>query len=109
MQTRDLIMMFAFDPTIKLGDILTIASFLGIGISAYYNIKGRLDVGSLKMSNLAVEVEAIKETLKVTSSTLTVVATQKVEIDYMKQDIFELKHGHGFVLPFPNKSANTSP
>lgn len=93
-------MNFAFDPTLKLGDVLTIATFLGVGISAYYNIKGRLDVGSVKMTNLDTEIKSIKETLKVQSNTLTIVATQKVEIEHIKQDIFELKHGEGFVLPF---------
>lgn len=92
-------MNFNFDPTIKLGDILTVASFLGIGISAYYNIKGKLDVGQLIMSTLDTEVKDIKETLKLNASTLTLVATQKVEIEHIKQDIYELKHGEGFVLP----------
>ena len=85
--------MFNFDPTIKLGDILTIASFLGIGISAYNNIKGKLEVGQLIMSTLDTEIKDIKETLKLNASTLTLVATQKVEIEHIKQDIIDLKHG----------------
>lgn len=106
MQTWELKTMFNFDPTVKLGDILTIASFLGIGIAAYYNIKSRLDVGQLIMTTLQKEVEDIKETLKLNATTLTLVATQKIEIQHMQQDINELKHGHGFVLPFPNKSSD---
>lgn len=94
-------MNLTFDATIKLGDLLTVASFLGIGITAFYNIKERLNTGQFVMETMQKEIADIKETLKLNASTLTLVATQKVELDNIKQDIFELKHGHGFVLPFP--------
>lgn len=88
-------MNFAFDATLRLGDVITIAAFLGIGISAYYNIKGRLDIGSITMENLAAKIDMLEETIKLNSSTLQLVAIQKVEIDHIKQDIYELKHGEG--------------
>lgn len=94
-------MNFSFDATIKLGDLLTIASFLGVGVSAYISIRERLNTGQLVMQGMQKEIVNIQETLKATASTLTIVATQKVEIEHLKQDITELKHGQGFVLPFP--------
>jgi hypothetical protein len=88
--------MFNFDPTIKLGDLLTIASFLGLGVAAYYNLKSELKI-------LAIEVMALKKSEEFNSTTLRLVATQKVEIDHIKQDINELKHGEGFVFPLKQR------
>jgi len=88
--------MFNFDPTIKLGDLLTIGMFLGVGLSAFYNIKGQLSI-------LSVEVNSLKRAEEYNSTTLRLVAVQKVEIDHMKQDIHELKHGEGFVFPLKQK------
>lgn len=88
--------MFNFDPTIKLGDLLTVASFVGIGFGAFYKVKGRLDIHNLKLTTL-------EETLKTNTATMNLVATQKVEIDHIKQDIFELKHGEGFIFPIRPK------
>ena len=82
--------MFNFDPTIKLGDVLTIASFLGVGISAFYNIRGRLDMHNLRLTTMETSVKSVLETLGI-------VATQKVEIDHIKDDVRELRHGKGFV------------
>jgi ABC-type uncharacterized transport system YnjBCD ATPase subunit len=100
-------MNFAFDATIKLGDMLTIASFLGVGISAYISIRERLNTGQLVMQGMQKKIVNIQETLKLTATTLTLVATQRVEIEHLKQDIIELKHGHGFVLPFPPAQKTT--
>lgn len=107
MQIRTSAMNFAFDATIKLGDVLTIASFLGIGITAFYNIRERLNTGQFVMESMQKEIAGIQETLKATASTLTIVATQKVELEHIKQDVQELKHGHGFVLPFPPTQKTT--
>lgn len=88
--------MLNFDPTIKLGDLLTIASFLGVGLTAFYNIKSQLGI-------LSVEVNALKKAEEYNSATLRLVAIQKVEIDHIKQDLHELKHGEGFVFPLKQK------
>jgi hypothetical protein len=100
-------MSLAFDATIKLGDILTIISFIGFGITAYINIRERLNTGQLVMQSMQKEIVNIQETLKLTANTLTLVANQRVEIEHLKQDIIELKHGHGFVLPFPPAQKTT--
>lgn len=34
--------MFNFDPTVKLGDLLQITAFLGVGIAAYYGVKAKI-------------------------------------------------------------------
>lgn len=92
-------MSFNFDATLKLGDLLTIASFIGIGFTAYINIRERLNTGQHIMTLLNKEIEAIKDTLKLNATALNLVATQKVEIEHIKKDIDELKHGYGFILP----------
>ena len=83
--------MFNFDPTIKLGDVLQIASFVGLGIAAYYNVRSKLDIHSFKLST-------IEKTMESNAATLTLVATQKVEIEHMKKTIDEMKHGVGFIV-----------
>lgn len=87
--------MFSFDPTIKLGDLLTVASFLGVGLSAFYKLKGNLEMHNLRLNNIEV-------ILKNNSETMKIVATQNVEIQHIKDDIRELKHGEGFVFPLAN-------
>jgi len=88
--------MFNFDPTVKLGDLLTIGSFLGIGLTAFYNIKSRLEI-------LTVEVNALKKAEEYNSATIRLVAIQKVEIDHIKQTIHEMKHGEGFIFPLKQR------
>ena len=51
------------------------------------------------METMQKEISDIKETLKLNASTLTLVATQKVELENIKQDIFEMRHGKGFIIP----------
>lgn len=76
--------MFHFDPTIKLGDLLTVFSFIGFGIGAFYNIKNKLDMHNLRLTNMETALLANVETLKL-------VATQEIKIQFLQDEIKEIK------------------
>lgn len=79
-----------FDWTVKLGDVLTIISFLGIGIAAYFDIRSKLSVHSLRLTT-------IEDTLKNTQGTVTQLAVQDTRLNNMESDIRDLRHGKGFI------------
>ncbi len=81
------------DWNIRFGDILVVVSLVGTGLIFAYK------TGSFTESVKAMqrELEALKEIAKTISGVLTTVATQKVEIENIKEDIRELKHWEGFV------------
>ncbi len=81
------------DWNIRVGDILVVVSLVSTGLIFAYKI------GSFTESVKAMhrELEALKDIAKAISGVLTTVATQKVEIENIKEDIRELKHGEGFV------------
>lgn len=81
------------DWNIRFGDILVVVSLAGTGIVFAYK------TGAFTESVKAMqrELEALKAIAKTISDVLTTVATQKVEIEHIKQTINELKHGNGFV------------
>ena len=84
--------MFTFDPSIKLGDILTIASFVGMGVAAYYKVKADLRVHNVRLTS--VETACVQM-----AATLTQVAVQDNRLVNLENDVRELRHGEGFVLP----------
>jgi len=75
---------FNFDPTIKLGDILTVVSFIGFGIGAFYKIKNQLDIHSLRLTNM-------EATMLTNAETLKLVVAQEIKIRHMEEDIRDLK------------------
>lgn len=89
--------MFAFDFTIKFGDILTIFSFFGIVTMTYINIKtsltnmtGQLNLHGLRLSNIEGQIAN-------TTSLVTNMAVTSNRLDHIEQDIHDLRHGKGFV------------
>lgn len=90
-------MMFNFDPTIKLGDLLTVAAFLAVGIAAFYRIRGQLDMHGLRLTMIETNVASYAtsmEKISVQRSELAVVINR---IGNVEADIREMRHGHGFV------------
>lgn len=85
------------DWNIRIGDILVVVSLAGTAIVFAYK------TGAFTESVKAMqkELEALKAIAKTISEVLTTVATQKVEIEHIKEDLRELKHGEGFVLGPP--------
>lgn len=50
-------MALEFSPEIRLGDILTIISFVGVGFAAYYKMKGRIDIQAVKFEYMEKDIE----------------------------------------------------
>lgn len=102
--------MFAFDPTIKAGDIIQITVFIGVGISAYYGIKSRIQgiastqesqtkIYDLRLAYIDAALENAKSDLKSTAAQDLHIAQQRVEIDKLWKIVDELRHWKGFVQP----------
>ena len=73
-----------FDPTVKLGDIVTVISFIGFGIAAFYKIKNQLDIHSLRLTNM-------EATMLTNAETLKLVVAQEIKIRHMEEDLRDLK------------------
>lgn len=54
-----------FSTEIRLGDLLTIAAFVGVGFSTYYKMKGRIDIQdvtfALKFGYIERDIKKIEE------------------------------------------------
>ncbi len=80
------------DYTITIGNIVEIATLIGGGTYAVVQMKGTVTNLKNDMTDMKVEIKKVGEVLiqmAVTDNRLTNV----------EQDIRELKHGEGFVLP----------
>lgn len=83
------------DWSIRLGDILVLLGLAGTGIHLAFKT-GRF---SQSVENMQAEIKELKEVAKAVSDVLTTVAVQKSEIEHLRADINEIRHGEGFVLP----------
>lgn len=81
------------DWNVRIGDILVVVSFAGTCI--FYAFRsGRFAESILTIQR---EIKEFKEIAKVMSALLTTVAVQKKELENIREDVRELKHGEGFV------------
>lgn len=83
------------DWNVRLGDVLVVASLAGTGI-VYAFKSGRF---AESIENMQKEITALKKVTEAITSLLTMVAVQKSEIENIREDVRELKHLKGFVLP----------
>lgn len=81
------------DWNFRVGDLAVILSLAGTCI--LYAFKSGKFAESIE--NMQEEIRAMKEVAKSISAVLTTVATQKVEIEHLRDDVREMKHGDGFV------------
>lgn len=49
-----------FTSEIRLGDILTILSFVGVGFASYYKMKGRIDIQDVKFGYMEKDILKIE-------------------------------------------------
>lgn len=86
-----------FDPTVKLGDVLTLVGFFGVGITAFVNIKSTLKFFGLRLDIIDASVEDLQRDFgnaKVQDNRL-----DRLEKDTERnaQQIFEMQRGQGFI------------
>lgn len=80
------------DYTITIGNIIEIATILGGGLLVLLQLKNTV-------GNLKTDVTDMKAELKKVGEVLIKLAVTDTRIANLEQDIRELKHGEGFVLP----------
>jgi len=96
--------MFTFEPTINLGNVITITLALAAALGAWYKVGSRLDL-------IEYRVKAIEDTLKTLSEVLKSIANTDKEIAVLDQrqlavegvvstlsrDVADLRRGEGFI------------
>lgn len=80
------------DYTITVGNIIEIATILGGGLLVLLQLKNTV-------GNLKTDVTDMKAELKKVGEVLIKLAVTDTRLANVEQDIRELKHGEGFVLP----------
>ena len=81
------------DWSVRFGDILIIVSLAGSGI-VYAFKSGRF---AESISHMQKEVTALKTVAESLAAVLTTVAVQKKEIEFIRDELRELKHGDGWI------------
>jgi FtsZ-binding cell division protein ZapB len=81
------------DWNVRFGDLLVVASLAGTGL--VYAFKSGRFAESIKY--MQQEISALKELTKSLTGVLSTIAEQKKDIEYLREDVKELKHGRGFV------------
>lgn len=79
--------------TIRAGDILTLLGFGGTGILLAFKLGGF----TKSIEAMQIEIVELKEVAKAVGSVLTTVAVQKAELEHLRSDVDDLKHGRGLV------------
>lgn len=83
--------------SVRLGDILTIAAFLGGGLAAYYQLKTDVNVLKHDFSSMKTSVDLLSTAMKGFSEIITKIAVQENRMDNIEKRLDELRHGEGFV------------
>ncbi len=81
------------DWNVRAGDLLVVASLAGTCI-VYAFKSGRF---AESIENMQLEIIGLKKVTEAITSLLTTVAVQKIELENIREDVRELKHGEGFV------------
>lgn len=83
------------DWSVRFGDLLVIVSLAGT-IIVYAFKSGRF---AQSMENMQQEIKALQEVAKSLTAVLITMAEQKKDIQHLRQEITELRHGKGYVHP----------
>lgn len=80
------------DPTITIGNMIEAATVAFGGLVVLLSM-------NMKMKELSGDIIDMKKELQEMSKIITKQAVQDIRLTNIEQDIRELKHGEGFVLP----------
>lgn len=80
------------DYTVGVGNLIQIVAFVATAIYGIAVLRGT--VGTLKS-----DMVEVKDELKKVAEVLKELAVTNKRLDYLEEDLRELKHGEGFVLP----------
>lgn len=88
---------FAFEWTVKLGDILTVGGAVMVAAAFLYNRGGKEAGDSMTLQALSKEFGEMKTEFKAFSETLQKIAVQETKIELLMKWYDELRHGEGFI------------
>lgn len=87
------------DWTVSVGNMLTVV-ILGFGaITAFFRVQGDIRVIVQELESLDKHQVALESSINQMTQIMSQVAVQSNRIDHLEEDLRELKHGEGFVLP----------
>lgn len=87
------------DWTISVGNLLQVAAFLVVGLSAFFALRTDIRVLRHDMKNVQEQQDTLSDTMNHVSATLTTVAVQDERITQLSKTVDEMRHGQGFVNP----------
>lgn len=88
-----------FDPSVRLGDILTLIGFLGVGITAFVNIKATLKLFGFRLDIVDASIEDLKRDYGNGKVQDAEIARLKEDGVMMRREIFELQRDRGYIGP----------
>jgi hypothetical protein len=80
------------DYSITIGNLIEIASIIGGGLMVMVTLRG-------DVANIKAEMGGIQLEVKKIGDVLITQADQNRRILHLEEDLREMRHGHGFVLP----------
>lgn len=83
--------------SIRLGDILVLLALIGTVVTIAFRA-GAFAQGLREMQR---EIVELKQVASAVATVLTTVAVQKTELEHLRIDIDDLKHGRGFIRSAP--------
>lgn len=86
-----------FDPTIKLGDLLTLAGFLGVGLTAFYNIKTTLKLFGFRLDVVDASIEDLQRDFSSGKIHEHRITRLEKDAERCAEQIHELQRGQGYV------------
>lgn len=83
-----------FSPTITIGTVIEVLTFVIGGISLVSAMKGRIDLMGKEINAMKVEVAKLAEIL-------TKLAVQDARLQMVEKTVDEMRHGIGFIVQRP--------
>ena len=90
------------DPSIRIGDILTLLFFLLGGLGFAWSMRGDLKMLARDMQMQSKKIEKLDNKIENLETIITTQAVQTQRMDDLSRRIEELRHWRGFINPDPN-------
>jgi hypothetical protein len=86
-----------FEPTIKVGDLLTVVAILLGGLGFLWTMRGELNMLAQKLQLQSEDLRMQSTKLEKLAEVITLQAVQSERLNQMDRRIEDLRHGRGFV------------
>jgi hypothetical protein len=93
-----------FELTIRLGDMISFAGFLIVGVSAFYNIKTTLGLFGLRLDMIDASIEDLQRDVKDGTTHEHRIVRLEKDTERHAEQIHELQRGQGYVREKFSKS-----